>query len=76
MGRCSGSLPRPLHARRVKDRYVPFVVVLAPVVCGVLDRIAPVWWNYKFGYELLVFNGLLTACGLFLLRANDERVQK
>lgn len=60
---------------RVKDRYVPFVVVLAPVICGVLDRMAPVWWNYKFGYELLVFNGLLTACGLFLLRANDKRVQ-
>ena len=61
---------------RVRDRYVPFVVVAAPVICGVLDRMAPVWWNYKFGYELLVFNGLLTACGLFLLRANDERVQK
>ena len=60
---------------RVRDRYVPFVVVLAPVICGVLDRMAPVWWNYKFGYELLVFNGLLTACGLFLLRANDKRVQ-
>ena len=60
---------------RVRDRFVPWVVVLSPLICGVLDRMAPVWWNYKFGYELLVFNGLLTAVGLFLLRAHNERVQ-
>lgn len=52
--------------RRLAGRCVPFVAVAAPVVCGALDRFAPLWWGYTFGYELLMLNGLLTFGGLWL----------
>lgn len=53
--------------RRVIDRYVPVVAVLSPAVCALLDAYAPVWWGYRFGYELLMLNGVLTFAGCLLL---------
>lgn len=53
--------------RRVRDGLVPVVAVAAPVLCALLDRFAPLWWGYTFGYELLMLNGLLTMAGLALL---------
>ena len=50
--------------RRVMDRAVPYVAVISPVVCAVLDYFAPVLWNYHFSYELLLLNAALTFCGL------------
>lgn len=50
--------------RQVADKAVPFIALLAPICCFVLDRYAPVWWNYQFGYELLLINGGLTFLGL------------
>lgn len=52
--------------RKPDDRWVPWIAVASPVVCGVLDYIAPRCWGYTFGYELLMLNGLLTAAGLFV----------
>ena len=50
------------------DRFVPYVCLAAPVVCGLLDYGASRWWNYTFGYELLLLNGILTFAGLWALR--------
>jgi hypothetical protein len=33
-----------------------------------LDNVALWLWNYKFGYELLMLNGLFTFVGLVLIR--------
>ncbi|MBQ0029159.1 MAG: sodium:solute symporter [Bacteroidales bacterium] len=52
----------------VHDKWVPFVGVLSPVLCAVLSYFAEVCWNYKFGYELLLLNGLLTFLGLWIIR--------
>lgn len=54
--------------QKVHDRWVPIVALAAPVVCAVLDYAAPRLWDYHFGYELLMLNGLLTAAGLLCLR--------
>lgn len=53
--------------RSTRDRLVPVVCLAAPILCGLLDHFAPVWWGYTFGYELLVLNGALTFGGLWLL---------
>lgn len=53
---------------KIHDRWVPAVALAAPVVCAVLDYAAPRLWDYHFGYELLMLNGLLTAAGLSALR--------
>ncbi|MDP2424255.1 MAG: sodium:solute symporter [Bacteroidales bacterium] len=53
----------------VKDRFVPLVAVLSPAVCYVLStNSAQLLWGYRFGFELLILNGLLTFTGLLLLR--------
>lgn len=40
------------------------VCVFAPVLCYVLNQYTVAEFNYKFGYELLLLNGLLTFIGL------------
>ena len=56
-----------LCRRQVRDRWVPFACLLSPLVCALLDHYAPIWWNYRFGYELLMLNGLLTMLLLFVV---------
>lgn len=53
--------------RPLRDRYVPFVCVASPLACAWFDHYAPLLWGYRFGYELLMLNGALTAFGLWLL---------
>jgi Na+/proline symporter len=50
--------------RRVIDNAVPYIAVVSPIVCAVLDYLAPVLWNYHFSYELLLLNASLTFFGL------------
>lgn len=50
-----------------REKYVPFVAVLSPVICYVIDYFTLQYTGYKFGYEMLMFNGLLTFAGLYLL---------
>ena len=53
--------------RRLVDRWVPVVAVLSPCVCFVLDCLTQRFFDYRFGYELLMLNGLLTFVGLSLI---------
>jgi len=51
--------------RQVNDRITPFVAILSPVVCYFLSTYSEELFNgYKFGFELLLLNGLLTFTGL------------
>lgn len=53
--------------RNVLDKAVPYIAVASPVICFALDAFTQRTWGYKFGYELLLLNGLLTYTGLFIL---------
>jgi Na+/proline symporter len=56
---------------QVKDKWVWIVCLLSPIICFVLSDYIPFWFNgYKLGFELLIINGFITFCGLFLLRKN------
>ena len=56
-----------LFTRRVPtDKFVPFICVASPLLCYAADVLAQSQWNYRFGYELLMLNGLLTFAGLWL----------
>jgi len=50
--------------RTVKDRYVPLIAILAPILCYFLSQNTEAWFNYKFGFELLIVNGGLVFLGL------------
>ena len=58
--------------RQVRDRLVPLVCVASPFVCYGVDTLAQSLWDYHFGYELLMLNGLLTFLGLLLLSRSSR----
>ena len=53
--------------RQPRDRFVPWVALLSPVVCYATDRLVFWYTGYAFGYEMLMLNGLLTFAGLWIL---------
>lgn len=54
--------------KQVRDKYVPLVAILSPVLCFILQKNSQAWFNgYSFSYELLIFNALFTFIGLVLL---------
>ncbi len=59
-----------LTKRRTNDRWVPYIAVAAPVSCYLLNWLTKTCWQYAFGYELLMLNGMLTFAGLWLAGRN------
>jgi len=58
--------------KQVKDKFVPVVCVLSPIVCLVFSLNSETWFNgYKTGYELLLYNAGLTFLGLLALRKKE-----
>jgi SSS family transporter len=54
--------------RPVRDRFVPLVAILSPVLCFVIDKNSEAWFGgYQFSYELLIMNALFVFIGLCLL---------
>lgn len=56
----------------VRDRLVPYVCILSPVICYTINIVSLRLWGYHFGYEMLMLNGLLTFLGLFMLRTGRK----
>jgi solute:Na+ symporter, SSS family len=53
--------------RQVNDKITPFIAVISPLICFILSSYSQVLFNgYKFGFELLLLNGLLTYTGLYI----------
>jgi Na+/proline symporter len=54
--------------KQVRDRWIPLVVVLAPVITWVIDVNSVAWFNgYVFSHERLILNALLTFIGMICL---------
>lgn len=54
-----------LTKRQVSDHWVPWVCIASPLICFSIDTAFSHFMGYKFGYELLMLNGMLTFLGLF-----------
>ena len=52
--------------RQPHDALVPLICIASPLLCYALDTATQHLWDYHFGYELLMLNGLLTFTGLWL----------
>jgi len=60
--------------RNVKDKITPVIAILSPLACFFLSKYSVVLFNgYKFGFELLLLNGLLTFTGLYLFSRKPDR---
>lgn len=53
--------------RETNDRLVPVIAVASPVMSYLAKYYFKIWFNYQFGFEILIFNGLLTICALFAI---------
>ena len=53
---------------KVDDRWVPYIAVFSPIFCYLLKLFSPDWFGYKFGFEILLVNGLVTFLLLLLAR--------
>ena len=54
---------------KIKDKYSPYVCIIAPIISYVVNINSEELLNgYKFGFEILILNGLLTLFGLYLIR--------
>ncbi|MBK8502779.1 MAG: sodium:solute symporter [Saprospiraceae bacterium] len=61
----------------VNDRMIPIVCIAAPLITYILDSYSTtLLWGYKFGFELLILNGLLTFVGMLIVsRASGKPIQ-
>ncbi len=51
------------------DRYVPLVALSSPLMSYLLSAHSEsLLWGYRFGFEILIVNGLFTIAGLYLIR--------
>lgn len=54
--------------RAIKDKWVPLVAVVSPIVCFFISKYSEVLFNgYRFGFELLILNGMITIVGLLII---------
>ena len=59
--------------KSVRDRWIPLVVILAPVVTWVIDVNSVEWFNgYVFSHERLILNALLTYLGMVCLIKKEK----
>ena len=59
-----------LTKRTPRDRFVPYICIASPLLCYLIDTITWRLSGYRFGYELLMLNGLITS--LALLAVSDQ----
>jgi SSS family transporter len=60
---------------QVKDKWVPLICFLSPIVSYLLNQnSAALFGGFKFGFLILVVNGLLTFIGLYFLKTEKKIV--
>lgn len=53
---------------KVNDKMVPVIAVVSPVIAYLLNFLSIKWFGFHFGYTILLFNGVITFFGLWLIR--------
>ncbi|RRO14436.1 sodium:solute symporter [Flavobacteriaceae bacterium 14752] len=52
----------------IKDRFVPLVAILSPILSYIISVNTLSWFGFEFGFFILILNGLLTFLGFILIR--------
>ncbi|UAM98932.1 sodium:solute symporter [Polaribacter litorisediminis] len=53
---------------KVKDKLVPLICILAPILTFLISYYSFIIYNFDFGFFVLVLNGFLTFIGLFICK--------
>lgn len=59
--------------RRVRERYVPIIAIVAPAFSFVLQYVASNCFAYEIGFELLGYNALFAALGLTVISHREPK---
>ncbi|MEW7280788.1 sodium:solute symporter [Aquimarina sp. 2201CG1-2-11] len=51
----------------VKDKLVPLIAILSPIISYIISICSIKWFNFDFGFFILILNGFLTFLGLILI---------
>jgi len=63
-----------LTKRQVKDKLVPLVCVIAPLISYWININSPIWFSgFKIGSEILILNGAITFMGLYFISTKQEK---
>lgn len=58
----------------VTDKFVPFICILSPAICYLIDINSVNWVGYGIGFELIIYNALITYL-LLLLTSRSTKEQ-
>ena len=59
--------------KQVHDKWVPIICIIAPIFCIVLNNNSTWLFNgYRFGFEMIILNGLFTYIGLSIIAKKKE----
>lgn len=61
--------------RKPIDRYVPYVCVASPFIAYGINYLVTTYTDYRFGYEILILNGLITCIGLWMLSIKHNKLK-
>lgn len=62
-----------LTKRSVKDRFIPYIAVASPLLCWVMNYLSTTFLDFGFGFTILIFNGLFTFAGMYLVSNEKSR---
>ncbi len=60
-----------LTKRSVRDKFIPYIAVLAPIFCFFLQKLTISLWGFHFGYALIIVNALVTMLGMWIFAPKD-----
>jgi Na+/proline symporter len=46
--------------RAVFDKLTPYICLISPILCFIIDFNSVAWFGYAIGFELIILNGLIT----------------
>lgn len=61
--------------RATKDNLVPYIAIASPIASYLFSLLVLKQFNYHMGYELLMFNGMLTFIGLYIFSSHQTKKQ-
>lgn len=64
-----------LTRREANDKFTPYIAVASPLICLLADYAMNRYICYKFGYELLLLNGIVAFAGLWLVSKRKKSMK-
>lgn len=62
-----------LTKKKIRDHLAPYICIASPILTYIMNENSVAWFNgYKFDFEILILNGLITFVGLWAISTNEK----